>query len=207
MKKLSLHQQVTSAQLDNHHRRVVDIMNEGWFNKRKSKDNQQSKVISFGEVLQLTKKPKMYFIGLVQMMLDILRIQFNRKYVQNYDQPRSAKYTFYYDPSMQELILYVTLKIKGISNTFHYQTSTVFRLNDRNQITTQMGDEFLYMISLLADKTIVHDKDNVRDVLSNLSGQDAEIATHVYNKTSQEGPAQDSSVIDDMNSTDNTIRL
>jgi len=207
MKKLSLHQQITSEQLDNHHNRVIDIMNEGWFSKQKSEKDQQAKVISFGEAIQLTSKPKMYFISLIQMMLDILRIQFNRKYVENYDQPRSAKYTFYYDPMMKELILYVTMKIKGISNIFHYQTSTVFRLNDKNQITAQLGDEFLYMISLLANKTLIHDKDSVRDILSSLSGKTAAIAKQVYSKTSQVGPPLDSEVRSDMNSTDNTIRL
>jgi hypothetical protein len=132
-----------------------------------------------------------------------------RTYVEDFGQPRAANYVFEYNSNIQEITLYVSLKIKGVSNNFLYQTSTVFRLDSSNKILKAIGDEFLYMLALIGSRTDIHSKTSVREILNSLSSGRESVPSstkNFYRKTEQHGPAQGAAAAQ-TKSNDNTIRL
>ena len=199
-----------SEQLKTHKQRMLKITNEAWFpSKRRGINVYEIKVVSLDEAIKLTHKPKSYFMPLIQSMLDLLRLQYNRKYIEDFGDPYSATYSFSYHKSSQELTLYAAIKIKGMSNTFHYQTSAVFRLNESGAVQKVIGDEFLWMLAYLGNKTEVHSKDSVKEILRSLDGsfRNSQVLKKVYSNTEPMGPVRNQKIEQDIKSTDNTIRI
>ena len=203
--KVTTYHKAVHETLGGSKKRMNEIMNEAWFPKKKETGNEA--VITVDQAVKLTKSNKGYFLNVIQMMLDILRLQYNREYLEDFGQPRSATYVFEYDPNLQEITLYVSMKIKGISNRFLFQTSTVFRLDVKNKIVKAIGDEFLYMIALIGSKQQIHSKNNIREILNSLpSGSTSSKSKQFYRKTEQRGPAQGLAA-KQTQTNDNTIRL
>jgi len=187
--------------------RVNDMVNEAWLPRKKKPANGQESILSIDQVIAMTKVNKNYFLKTLQMMVDILRLQYNRKYIEDFGQPRAANYVFEYSPNLQEITLYVSLKIRGVSNNFLYQTSTVFRLDSNNKIDKAIGDEYLYMIAVIGSNPQIHSKDSIREIIGSLSSGDIpSSAKSFYKQTEEGGPAQGIAA-KQAQSNDNTIRL
>ena len=201
--KISTYQQAVHTVLGKSKQRISNLINEAWIS---SDIDEESKVLSLDEVIKLTSTNKNYFLKILQMMVDILKLQYNRNYVEDFGEPRSVTYVFEYNSNLQEIILYVSLKIKGVSNKFLYQTSTTFRLTDQNKIVKTIGDEFLYMIALIGNKTQLHSKDSIKEVLNTLSSSKQTQVKQLYNETEPHGPATGDAELQ-IQSNDNTIRL
>jgi len=176
--------------------------------KTTSDDQPDIDIIEMDDVISLTKKNKNYFLIILQMMVDILRLQYNRKYIGDFGQPpRSVNYVFEYNKTINEITVFVSLKIKGISNNFIYQTSTTFRLNSSYKIIKAIGDEFLYMLSIYGNKQNLYSKDNIKEIFSSLPSNTINNKTkQFYRETKQGGPAQNKTA-QRIKSNDNTIRL
>jgi len=192
--------------------RMNSMMNEAWFSKDEKSDPKENSIMSLDQVVQLTKVNKNYFLKTLQMMVDILRLQYNRKYIEDFGQPRSANYVFEYDPNIQEITLYVSLKIRGVSNNFLYQTSTAFRMDTNNKIQKAIGNEYLFMLALIGSNQQIHSKDSVREIINSLGSSSdtgslkASKVKSFYRSTSEGGPAQGIAA-KQATTNDNTIRL
>lgn len=201
--KTSEYQLITTEKLKDLYP-IKSTIYENWFKKRKIE--KPDVLLTLDQVIALTKAKKQDLLKVIQMMVDLLRLSYNRIYLEDFGEYRSAKYIFEYHKDISEIILRVSLKIKGVSNNFLYQTSTIFRLSDKNKISRTIGDEYLYMISLFGRRKEIHSKQEIRTIINSLPSASGSVARQVYREKQEINPPSESSM-DEMIDSKNTIRL
>jgi hypothetical protein len=159
MKTSDLHKEAFDS-LESHKKRLIELTTESWLpGKKKEEEEPKAKIIDINQAAKLTGKTRTYYMQIIQNLLNVLRTVWKIKYLEDFGEPRSAKYTFSYDSELNELHLHVSLKIRGRSNTFLYQGRCLFYLTTSNAIRTATTDPFLYLIALFGSQAEIHSKD------------------------------------------------